>query len=338
MKKVRLIDIANETGFSIKTISRVVNQQGGVHPETRKKIMEVIKKYNYSPNPMAVTLRTNRTNTIGFVVPDFTNQFFGEVGLAIEGYCKAHNYSLIVSFSGNTEKGEEEALRLLTSKYVDGIVLASVGTTDATVREILNDDMTPLVVIDNELQEVKTNTVIHDNIQGAFILTQHLIAHRYTNIGCIAGLLNQTSGSERLKGFKMAMAESHLEVPESHIISEDWTSDGGYRAMKRFLELDPEERPRALFVANSVMALGCYKALIQESIKIPEEVAIVSFDNLSYIESLEPPITTLSGTGQLVGEEAAKLLFASMQENDVTSSQRVTIQGKIIKRRSCGCA
>jgi LacI family transcriptional regulator len=338
MKKVRLIDIANETGFSIKTISRVVNQQGGVHPETRKKIMEVVKKYNYSPNPMAVTLRTNRTNTIGFVVPDFTNQFFGEVGLAIESYCKAQNYSLIVSFSGNTEKGEEEALRLLTSKYVDGVVLASVGTTDETVKEILTDDATPLVVIDNELQEIKTNAVIHDNVQGAFILTQHLIDHRYTNIGCIAGLLHQTSGSERLQGFKMAMEENHLEVPETHIISEDWTSDGGYRAMKRLLELDLGVRPRALFVANSVMALGCYKALIQESIKVPEEIAIVSFDNLSYIESLEPPITTLSSTGQLVGEEAAKLLFTSMQDNDVTSTQRVTIQGKIIKRRSCGCA
>ena len=102
----------------------------------------------------------------------------------------------------------------------------------------------------------------------------------------------------------------------------------GVRAMKRFLELDPEERPRALFVANSVMALGCYKALIQESIKIPEEVAIVSFDNLSYIESLEPPITTLVARGQLVGEERAKLLFASMQENDVTSSQELPYKAR----------
>src|SRR5690554_233041 len=152
MKKVRLIDIANETGFSIKTISRVVNHQGGVHPETRKKIMAVVEKYNYSPNPMAVTLRTNRTNTIGLVVPDFTNQFFGEVGLAVESYCKTHNYSLIVSFSGNTQQGEEEALGLLISKYVDGIVLASVGTTAKTVEHILEEDMTPLVVIDNELQ------------------------------------------------------------------------------------------------------------------------------------------------------------------------------------------
>ncbi|MFA7371347.1 MAG: substrate-binding domain-containing protein, partial [Sphaerochaetaceae bacterium] len=283
-------------------------------------------------------LRTNRTNTIGLVVPDFTNQFFGEVGLAVESYCKTHNYSLIVSFSGNTQQGEEEALGLLISKYVDGIVLASVGTTAKTVEHILEEDMTPLVVIDNELQEIETNTVIHDNIQGAFILTQHLIDHRYTNIGCIAGHQHQTSGSQRLAGFKMAMAKNHLEVPDSHIIYEDWSSEGGYRAMKQFLELDEEVRPRALFISNSVMALGCYKALIQESIKIPQEIAIVSFDNLSYMESLEPPITTLSSTGKLVGEEAAKLLFSSMLSKDVNSTEKVTIQGEIIKRRSCGCA
>ncbi len=89
MKKARLVDIAKENGFSIKTVSRVVNQQKDVHPETRKKIMEVVEKYHYSPNPMAATLRTRRTKTIGLVVPDFTNQFFGEVGLAIETYCKA---------------------------------------------------------------------------------------------------------------------------------------------------------------------------------------------------------------------------------------------------------
>lgn len=338
MKKVRLIDIAKETGFSIKTISRVVNNQGDVHPDTRKAIMKVVEKYNYSPNPMAATLRTNRTKTIGLVVPDFTNQFFGEVALAIETYCKAQNYSLIVSFSGNTQGGEEEALGILVSKYVDGILLASVGTTGTTIKEILENHKIPLVVFDNELKEFDTNLVIHDNIQGAYALTQHLIDHRYANIACIAGLQHQTSGFERLEGFKAAMHTNRLEVPPTHIIVEDWTSEGGYRAMRKLLELDKSIRPRALFVSNSVMALGCYKALIQASLRVPEDIAVVSFDNLSYIESLEPPITTLSSTGQSVGEEAAKLLFNSMHENDVRSTKRVAIQGTIVKRRSCGCA
>lgn len=338
MKKVRLIDIAEETGFSIKTISRVVNNQGDVHPETREAIMKVVEKYNYSPNPMAATLRTNRTKTIGLVVPDFTNQFFGEVALVIETYCKAQNHSLIVSFSSNTQEGEEEALRLLVSKYVDGILLASVGTTGRIVGEILESHKIPLVVFDNELKDLDTNIVIHDNIQGAYSLTQHLIDHRYTNIACIAGFQHQTSGSERLEGFMAAMQDNRLEVPPTHIIVEDWTSEGGYRAMRELLELDKTIRPRALFVSNSVMALGCYKALIQASLRVPEDIAVVSFDNLSYIESLEPPITTLSSTGQSVGEEAAKLLFSSMHDNDVHSTRRVAIQGTIIKRRSCGCA
>lgn len=338
MKKVRLIDIAKETGFSIKTVSRVVNQQGDVHPNTREAIMKVVDKYNYSPNPMAATLRTRKTKTIGLVVPDFTNQFFGEVGLAIETYCKSHGYSLIVSFSGNTKEGEEEALRLLVSKYVDGILLASVGTTEPVVNEILRDHKIPLVVFDNEIKGIETNVVIHDNIQGAYILTQHLIDHRYKNIACIAGLQEQTSGSERLEGFMKAMEKNHLEIPPTHIIIEDWTSEGGFRAMKQLLRLEEDLKPRAIFVANSVMALGCYKALIQASVKVPDEIALVSFDNLSYMESLEPPITTLSSTGESVGEEAAKLLFDSMKNNDVFSVKRITIQGTIVKRRSCGCA
>lgn len=338
MKKVRLIDIAKETGFSIKTISRVVNKRGNVHPDTREAIMKVVKKYNYIPNPIAATLRTKKTKTIGLIVPDFTNQFFGEAALAIESYCKLHGYSLIISFSGNTQAGEEEALRLLVSNYVDGILLASVGTTGPVIKEILKDDRIPLVVFDNEIEGIKTNVVLHDNIQGAYTLTQHLIDHRYTNIACIAGLQEHTSGAERLEGFYMAIKENHLKMPESNIIVEDWTSEGGFRAMKKLLEMHKPLRPRAVFVANSVMALGCYKALIQAGVKVPTEIALVSYDNLNYIESLEPPITTLSNNGEAVGEESAKLLFDNIETDDVLSTKKITIQGLIIKRQSCGCA
>lgn len=338
MKKIRLIDIAKETGFSIKTISRVVNKRGNVHPDTREAIMKVVNKYNYIPNPIAATLRTKKTKTIGLIVPDFTNQFFGEAALAIERYCKLHGYSLIISFSGNKQEGEEEALRLLVSNYVDGILLASVGTTGPVVKDIIQDERIPLVVFDNEIEGIETNVVMHDNIQGAYALTQHLIDHRYTNIACIAGLVEHTSGALRLEGFYKAIKENNLEVPECNVTVEDWTSEGGFRAMKEFLAREKATRPRAVFVANSVMALGCYKALIQSGVKVPTEIALVSYDNLNYIESLEPPITTLSNNGEAVGEESAKLLFESIEADDVLSTKRITIQGLIIKRQSCGCA
>ncbi len=335
--KVRLVDIARETGFSIKTVSRVVNNQGDVSPKTRQAIMKVVNKYNYSPNPMAATLRTRRTRTIGLVVPDFTNEFFGEVGLAIEAALRAQSYSLIVSFSGNSHEGEVRALELLSSKYVDGILLASVGTTTDAINELLKEEM-PLVVFDNEPPQVATNVVLHDNINGAYVLTRHLIDHNYRSIGCVAGLQHQSSGSERLEGFLKAMEDNRLEAPASHIIVEDWTSEGGYRAMNQLLGLPKSERPRAVFISNSIMALGCYKALIQAKVKIPEEMALVSFDNLSFMESLEPPITTLSSTGHSVGEQAAKLLLATLSNEDSPPVERITIQGTIIKRRSCGCA
>ena len=333
--KVRLVDIARETGFSIKTVSRVVNNQGDVSPKTRQAIMKVVNKYNYSPNPMAATLRTRRTRTIGLVVPDFTNEFFGEVGLAIEAALRAQSYSLIVSFSGNSHEGEVRALELLSSKYVDGILLASVGTTTDAINELLKEEM-PLVVFDNEPPQEATNVVLHDNINGAYVHTRQLIDHNYRSIGCVAGLQHQSSGSERLEGFLKAMEDNRLEAPASHIIVEDCTSEG-YRAMNQLLGLLRSERPGPCS-SQTRSWLGCYKALIQAKVRIPEEMALVSFDNLSFMESLEPPITTLSSTGHSVGEQAAKLLLATLSNEDSPPVERITIQGTIIKRRSCGCA
>ncbi len=147
------------------------------------------------------------------------------MGLAIEAALRAQSYSLIVSFSGNSHEGEVRALELLSSKYVDGILLASVGTTTDAINELLKEEM-PLVVFDNEPPQVATNVVLHDNINGAYVLTRHLIDHNYRSIGCVAGLQHQSSGSERLEGFLKAMEDNRLEAPASHIIGEDWTSEG----------------------------------------------------------------------------------------------------------------
>lgn len=335
---MRLVDIAKETGYSIKTVSRAINDQDDIHPETRKSIMKVVEKYNYIPNPMAATLRTNRTHTIGFVVPDIINQFYGEIGLAIESYFRDLTYSILISFSDDTQEGEIHALRLLLSKRVDGIVLATVGTTGQFVREIVQDYHVPIVLVDNEFNEEKTNVVIHDNVHGAQILTQHLIDHGYKRIACVAGLQHQTSGYERLRGYLNAMEDNGLEVPREYIFYEDWSAESGRHAMDSILRMSEDTRPRALFVSNSLMALGCYKAIIRAGISVPEDIALVSFDNLSYIESLEPPITTLSSTADTIGLEAANLLRRCIDTKDPSSVERITVPGTIIKRRSCGCA
>ncbi len=338
MRKIRLVDIAKETGYSIKTVSRAIHNQDDIHPETKKAIMDVVNKYHYVPNPMAATLRTNKTQTIGYVVPDIINQFYGEVGLSIETFFREKKYSMLISFSDDTYEGEINALRVLLSKRVDGIILATAGTTGAFVKEILHEYHIPLTLIDNEFSDESTNAVLHDNIHGASILTQHLIEHNHRKIACITGLQHQTSGSERLKGYLEAMESSKLVVPNEFILHQDWSAEGGARAMNQILAMPEGQRPTALFVSNSLMALGCYKSLIRAGKRVPEDIALVSFDNLSYIESLEPPITTLSSTADAIGNEAAKLLYRCIGNKDYQSVSRITVPGTVIKRRSCGCA
>ncbi len=288
MRSPTLKDISIKTGFSIKTVSRAINNHPDISEETKNKIIEVASKLSYRPNIIAKSLRQKKAFAIGYIIPDITNEFFGEVALAIESEFKKHGYSLLTGFTNSNPELEIEALKLLISRYVDGIILATVGTTGNFIKEIIEEFKIPIVVIDNRVKGYKTNVVLHDNVKGAYILTKHLIEHGHKKIACISGPIIETSGKRRLEGYKNALNESGIEIDEALIKVSDWKILGGYNStieLFKNYQHKKQNKPTAIFVGNSVMALGSLKAIRELKLRVPEDVALVSFDNLMFTEA-----------------------------------------------------
>lgn len=333
---INIKDIAIKTGFSIKTVSRAINNHPDVNEETRKKILKVAKEYSYYPNLLAKSLRTKKAFTIGYIVPDITSEFFGKMGIVIENEFRKNGYGLLISFTEESREKEIDSLKLFLSKRVDGIILATVGTTGTFLKEIINQYKVPVVVIDNKEIGVRTNLVIHDNINGAYLLTEHLIGHGHKNIACITGPLDETSGKERLIGYKKALEKNNITIDDSIIKTTNWRIDDGIKTTEELMQ-NNIRKPTAIFSGNSTVTLGVYKVLKRMNLNIPNDVAIVSFDNFEFAEVLDPPLTTLDKIEQRIGKIASKLLLKKIKDKDVDNINEFLVKGKLIIRNSCGC-
>jgi LacI family transcriptional regulator len=335
-KAVSLRDIAQKTGYSIKTVSRAINNHPDVNENTRRKILSVAKKYSYYPNLVAKSLRTRKAYTIGYIVPDITNEFYGKIGITIEKEFRKHGYSLLVSFTEESEENEINSLKLLLAKRVDGIILATVGTTGDFLQEVINRHHIPVVVIDNKAEGIKTNTVLHDNIYGGYVLTKHLLEHAHRRIACVTGPLSETSGKERLEGYTKALIEYNIPIEERFIKVSNWRVHGGFDATMELMG-GAGEKPSAVFYANSQMALGAYKAFKKNNVRIPEDVAVVSFDNLDFTDAIDPPLTTLDSVDGDIGRHASELLREIIVNGDGQRIREYLVKAGLCIRKSCGC-
>ena len=334
--RVSLKHIALKTGFSIKTVSRALNNHQDVNTHTRKKILKAARDYSYYPNLLAKGLRTNRTYSIGYIVPDITNEFFGRIGIAIERIFKARGYSLLVSFTEEMREREIDSLKLLLSHRVCGIVLATVGTTGDFLHDEVQRYGVPVVVIDNKVESTRMDCVLHDNVNGAYKLTEHLIHHGHRRIASITGPLFETSGKERLRGFENALADHGVPLLPNCIKNADWKMDGGYHAVYAILS-GGGEKPTGLFVANSVMALGVLKAASDLGLRVPEDLALVSFDNLSFAEAINPALTTLDSPEEKIAALSSEMLLNRIDGGDTSGTKEFYVEGNLCIRQSCGC-
>lgn len=334
---MRLKDIALKTGVSIKTVSRAINNHPDVSEETKERILRVAKECNYVPNLVARSFRQNRTHSIGYVVRHLNNQFFVEVGFALESRFKENGYSMLISFTGDSVEAEVASLKLLVSKRVDGIVLSSIGTTGKHIKELLDTQKIPIVLIDNKIEGLKLDGVFHDNINGSYLLIRHLIDHGHRNIACITGPTSESSSRERLKGYKKALRESGIAVSGELIKISNWQISGGVRATTEIIQ-NRSGKVSALFVANYLMALGAYKALRQHNLRVPEDIALVAFDNIEIAEHVEPAITTVNNVNDKIGELAFKLLHEKLDNNPNRKDViEMVVDAELCIRESCGC-
>lgn len=308
-----LRELSQISGFSIKTISRVVNGSSEVNSKTRTAITRVLKKYDYHPDLNARGLRTRRTNRIGFVLPDIANNYFAEIAHHLERVCERNNYNLIISFTKESRSSEKKILRLLASNMVDGIVLATSGIERSFIEEILERYETPIVVIDNRIDSEKVDLVLQDNIDGSRKLTEHLIDMGYRNIGIITGLLRESSGLERLEGYQKALRSRGFTLKKGLVVEANWTAAGGYKAaVKLFDKGIPVD---SLLVCNALMGVGAYRRARELGLKIPEDLGMVVFEPLDLMDYFGINLTCLESITGEMAEKAMEVLLERLSMN-----------------------
>ncbi|MBN2073033.1 MAG: LacI family DNA-binding transcriptional regulator [Actinobacteria bacterium] len=334
-KNITLKDVAREAGVSIPTVSRVLNDEKFVSELVREKVKEAAKKLNYHPEWSARSLRLRKTDIIGMIIPSVTDYFFSSIVLGVERYFRRKGKELILFNTSNDEVIEEKAIKLAISKRVEGIVLATICKNNKVIGSMIESFGTPFVLVDNKIEVEKVDFVLADDINGSYKLIRHLIeVHGNREIACISGPFDESSGFDKLYGYKKALVEDDIPVKEDYIKVAHWKKNEAYEATRELLSM--KDRPEAIYCMNANMLIGCLRYLNDKEIKVPDDISIVTFDDYDFVSAMNPPITTLERIDLEMGEKAAELLLERIN-GDGGDYKEIRIGADLVIRKSCGC-
>ncbi len=327
--KLSIKDIAKRAGVSIATVSRVLNKNGRYSRETEEKILKIIEESGYRRNVNAKSLRTKKTQTIGVIVPDITNEFFAKIIQSVERNAMKYDYSVFVCNTDEDEAREQMQVKNLLEKFVDGIIYISGKTKSG--EEVEENIGIPVVYIDRYISASKMY-VQSDNKEGGYLATKELLSAGCENIMIIKDFRQISSIISRYEGYKMALKEAGKSVDENLIHNVDHVNYE--EAKKGVLEkINSGIKFDGIFATNDWMAIGAISALREREIKIPEEVKIVGFDNMSISEITSPSITTIHQDSEKLGEYATEILMGIILK-DETDVKNISVPVKLVKRNS----
>jgi LacI family transcriptional regulator len=330
----RMKDIARDLGVSVITVSKVLRNHPDVGDETRERVLARVKELDYRPNLAARSLVTGRTYLIGLVVPDLLHPFFAEIAKSLSEALRQSGYYLIVSSSDEDPDLEEEEINQLLARRLDTLIIASCrSTVDLFFR--IEKQKTPYVLIDRSLPGLLANFVGVDDEAVGMLATKHLIDVGCKRIAHIRG--PQTSpGIRRVEGYKRALTQSGFKVIEDYIITEPKgdveTRQRGADAMRRLLNLKP--RPDGVFCFNDPMAMGAMNYALGQSVRIPEDIAVIGCGNLHYDDVLSVPLSSINQHSRRIGQEAARIALGILDSKIPPKPENVVLQPELVVRRS----
>lgn len=314
-----LKDIAEKVNVSVSTVSRVLNDKGRVSNTIRTKILETAREMDYRPNEMAQSLKTKKTSIIGVIVPDITNIFYARLLKGIEELVRNRGYSVIFCNSDENLENEQMYYRLLKSKNVCGMIIATAGTND------IYDDaniLDPIVFVDNMPTLSRDfDSVAIDNIRAANELTQHLINKGYRSIATITGPLDETTAVERLQGYKDCLRKNGYQYEESNVFVGDYRYRGGYRCMMRILK--GESKPTAILAQNNLLAFGAMVAMRENNIKVPDDIAIACFDAVDETNLIYPQLTCIVQPIENIGATAVQMIIDKIENRRMKNIKNI---------------
>lgn len=324
-------DVARLAGVSTSTVSHVINKDRFVSEAITLKVDEAIKSLNYAPSALARSLKLNQTHTIGMLITASTNPFYSELVRGVERSCFERGYSLVLCNTEGDEQRMNRNLETLMQKRVDGLLLLCTETHQPSQEIMQRYPSIPTVMMDWAPFDGDSDLIQDNSLLGGDMATQYLIDKGYRRIACIAGPLDKTPSRLRLEGYQLAMARAGIAVEEGFIITSDFEFSGGLKAMQALLALPA--LPQAVFVGNDAMAVGVYHALHQAGLRVPQDIAVVGYDDIELARYMTPPLTTIHQPKDELGELAIDVLIHRMA-NPAQAQQRVQLTPELIVRGS----
>jgi LacI family transcriptional regulator len=335
MAELTLEDIAKQAGVHRSTVSRVINESPNVSPEVRKRVLKVIQATGYHPNAAARSLASQRSRMIGLVLPRsvssfFTDPYFPHLTQGIAFGCNNNDLTLSLFLVGNREDEEKITPRISRRGLLDGILIQS-GQPDDKLIDHLTKSSVPSVIIGRPFETEGISYIDVDNIAGAMKATRHLLDLGYSRVATITGRRDSTVTFDRLEGYKKALTQANRAIDESLIAEGDFSEVSGYNAMKMLLA----SKPDAVFTASDIMAAGAIRAVQEEDLKVPDDIAFVGYDDVPLGMLLKVPLTTMRQPFTKFGVKAVELLI-DLIEKGTEPARHIILDTELVIRESCG--
>ncbi|MEO9945261.1 MAG: LacI family DNA-binding transcriptional regulator [Paraglaciecola sp.] len=332
MAKIKLIDVANLAGVSKSTASQYLNGRFEyMSQHTKDRIAEAVKELDYVPNPIARSLKSDKTKTIGVIVRDITGFDTSRVLRGIDDFCKNGEYNVIIYNTDFDPEVEARSIRALYQLRVDGIIISSSGNNQHLLQDYSENGL-PIVEFQLEHDDTNKNIIISDYKQAAFDATEYLIQLGHKNICFLTqNFENVKSRNERYQGFVSALAKHNIPLHKNLI--QYWHRETGFQnSIKDMLRSPPA--PTAIFTQHLAITTDLLTQFNQEGISIPEDISLLGFDDIPMAEFFKVPITVVKQEPYKIGSEAAKLLLAHIH-NKTLANKKILVPCSVVKRQSC---
>ncbi len=336
---VTIKDIARALGLSTSTVSRALRDSYEISPETKQLVLDYAVKINYQPNPIALSLKERKSNTIGVIVCEIANSFFSQVINGIESVAQESGYNVIISQSHDSFQKELTNLHYLTSRSIDGLLISvSVETNNFDYLKDLRSKGLPIVFFDRIVNEIDTHKVIVDNFKGAYDATAHLIANGSRRIASLANVSFLSITQDRIAGYRAALEAHGIDYDESlvfHCKSGEQMNDEVSVNVKKLLQLKP--LPHAILGLSDKLTTGCLRVLQQENISVPKDIMLIGFSNGEFTDLLNPALSVIKQPAIEMGELSAQLLIQSIEsKRPVAGFHTKVLSPELLVRESSG--
>jgi len=324
-------DVANKAGVSKVTVSRALNDKPDIRKATKELILKIADELGYTPNDVAKSLATRKTNTIGIIVPDNLDSFYPEIVQGVADKCREKDYSIVLCYSNGEADKEVEYIKLLKAKRVDGIIIYPVQDDDRYIDE-LKSISRPFVLVGRHTDTLDCDYVINDNVYGAFLAMNHLIEKGHKTFVYVCAKPTTSTGRERIEGCKRAMIENGLPLQSLQVVTCRPKIDSCYNVVRNVLS--NYNNLSAMFVWDDKLAIGAIRAIFETGLRIPEDIALVGYNDTEIARHFSPPLTTIRQASYEIGKIVADIILKKLEAESVVESKRIVLKPELVVRKT----